>query len=235
MLLPCDQIHLWQATLDTSPLELDRYARLLSEEETIRAARFLFPQTRIRFIAGRGILRELLAAYQDVQPEEIRLSYNRYGKPCLQGGGSYFNLSHTGGTVLYAVSRTAEVGVDIEAMRKDFDWEEMSFALSARERAELKRSPLPNPHEAFLQRWVRREALCKAAGKGLSCIWPKGALGRSSLDAWQENDALHLWSVRDLMIGEDVVGAVATDRRGMVLKHFNWTEQRALLRKGYRP
>jgi len=231
MLLPCDQIHLWQSALDVSSFEIDRYARLLSEEETIRAARFLFPQTRIRFIAGRGILRELLGAYQKVGAKEIRLSYNRYGKPCLPAGGLYFNLSHTGCTVIYAVSRIAEVGVDIEMMRNDFAWQEMSFALSAAERVELKRSPLPNPHEAFLKLWVRREAVCKAAGRGVSGIWPRWPSGGNL--ARQETDADHHWSVRELTLGEDLLGAVATDRMGMVVKHFKWTEQRALLQGGY--
>lgn len=113
-----------------SPQEVEGYALLLSEDEATRARRLLFAQAQSRFITGRGMLRELLAAYLDIPPREIRFSYNRHGKPSLPA--LCFNLSHTADTVVYAVSRSAKVGVDIERMRRDFDWEGMSFALPAR-------------------------------------------------------------------------------------------------------
>jgi len=56
-----------------------------------------------------------------------------------------------------------------------------------------------------------------------------------SIFAWQETDADQHWSVCELTLGEDPLGAVATDRRGMVVKHFKWTEQRTLLQGGYLP
>ena len=226
MLLPCAQIHVWRAPLHHSPRELQRYARLLSEDEAVRAGRFLFPRARNRFIAARGMLRELLAAYLDIPPRELRFSYNGHGKPGLQA--PYFNLSHTADTVVYAMSRTAEVGVDIERMRRDFDWEAMSFALPDKERAELRG---PDPHAAFLRGWVRREALCKAAGQGLSGMRPRGAR-EGNPGPRPEEVGVRRWSVHELSLGEDVVGAVATDGSGMAVRYFNWTERGALLRKG---
>jgi len=90
---------------------------------------------------------------------------------------------------------------------------------------------LPNPHKAFLKLWVRREAVCKANGQGVSGVWPGRPPGENL--AWQETDADQCWSVRELTLGEDLLGAVATDRMGMVVKYFKWTEQKALSQGGY--
>ena len=50
-------------------------------------------------------------------PREISFRYGPSGKPELAGRGDeslQFNLSHSGGLALYAISRARELGVDLE-------------------------------------------------------------------------------------------------------------------------
>src|SRR5262245_9588118 len=56
-------IHLWFGSVDRLEWELDLLSRLLVQEELERAKRLAFDELRTRFIARRGLLRIILAAY----------------------------------------------------------------------------------------------------------------------------------------------------------------------------
>jgi 4'-phosphopantetheinyl transferase len=82
--------------------------------------------------------------------------------PALQ-----FNVSHSGKLVLLAFHSSREVGVDVEAVRPDQDWE--AVALRMLPAGEYRRLASLNPKDrltAFFQAWTRREAAVKAAGRG---------------------------------------------------------------------
>src|SRR5271156_5105021 len=59
---------------------------ILSPEEMARADRFFMEVIANRFIAGRALLRDLLAGYLGQPPEAIRFAYNEWGKPALAAG-----------------------------------------------------------------------------------------------------------------------------------------------------
>jgi len=65
-------IHLWRADLDSPLRPVAKLAETLAADERERAARFRFAEHRDRFIAGRGLLRELLAAYLDRSAAALR-------------------------------------------------------------------------------------------------------------------------------------------------------------------
>ena len=57
---------------------------------------------------GRALVRTVLSRYVAVRPEAWEFSYNPHGKPSVAGPGEpglEFNLSHTEGVVVLAVSR----------------------------------------------------------------------------------------------------------------------------------
>ena len=76
---------------------------------------------RNRFIAGRALLRDLLAGYLGQPPGSIRFAYNEWGKPALAAGFAArdlrFNLSHSQGLAMYAFVLERDVGVDLEMIR----------------------------------------------------------------------------------------------------------------------
>jgi Phosphopantetheinyl transferase len=90
-----------------------------------------------------------------------------HGKPYLNGSPLQFNLSHSGGLALVAVSLT-EVGIDVEAARSTFDPVSLAARfLSAADAASLQALPEPERHDEFLRLWTRKEAALKAIGFGL--------------------------------------------------------------------
>jgi len=97
-----------------------------TEDEIKRAERFCFPRDRRYFIVGRALLRMLLGYYADLPPAQLELSCNVYGKPNLVWADTdrlRFNLSHSGDIVLYGITRCGDIGVDVEQIRTNLEWE----------------------------------------------------------------------------------------------------------------
>ena len=70
-------------------------------------------------LLGWNILLMLLN-HRNVDTKSLSLSYNEYGKPFL--GNHYFSISHSGEIVAVCLS-TSEVGIDIEKVRPDRDYD----------------------------------------------------------------------------------------------------------------
>src|SRR5271169_1345034 len=90
---------------------------------------------RNRFIAGRALLRDLLAGYVGQPPEAMRFSYNGWGKPALAAGFAAtdlrFNLSHSQDLAMYAFVLERDVGVDLEMIRAEVANERIAENFSA--------------------------------------------------------------------------------------------------------
>jgi 4'-phosphopantetheinyl transferase len=101
----------------------------------------------------------------------LRFSTGPQGKPALVDGGPLrFNLAHTDGVVLVAVSARAEIGVDVERVTDTpVDDAMLEVAMASDERAALRAiSDGEARRRAFFATWARREAVLKALGVGLS-------------------------------------------------------------------
>src|SRR5262249_30409566 len=84
--LDVGQAHVWRICLEQEDELLDRFRRTLAPEELDRAGRYRFERLQRHFVASRGFLRDVLARYLPERPEELRFTYNYYGKPSLAGG-----------------------------------------------------------------------------------------------------------------------------------------------------
>jgi 4'-phosphopantetheinyl transferase len=168
-----DEVHVWRASLRPSPVILDRLGQMLSDDERKRAGRFQSSIHRDAFVAGRGILRDVLSRYIGIDPTAIPFHYGPHGKPALtrpvECSGISFNASNAGEIALYALTLEREIGIDVEEIRPMPDSgtiAEMFF--SARENESL-RALRPGVRDlGFFQCWTRKEAYIKAIGDGLS-------------------------------------------------------------------
>ena len=145
----------------------------LSPDERARAARFHFPKHRQHFVAARGSLRMILARYLDRDPAQLEFCYSPFGKPDLapsaDADGIRFNLSHSQGLALYAITRDQDIGVDLEGERANIAWEDIARRYFAPSEVEaLRLVPASSRTQAFLNCWTRKEAFVKARGEGLS-------------------------------------------------------------------
>src|SRR5713226_9608883 len=110
-----DEVRVWRAALNRKTSLVHSLERILSTDERARAERFYFQKDRERFTIARGFLRIILGRYLNMEPCCLQFRYNPYGKPALAnesgGNGLRFNLSHSDGLALYAITRGREIGV----------------------------------------------------------------------------------------------------------------------------
>ena len=228
-----DEVHLWRANLKQGPGVQALLERTLSADELDRAGRFRFARDRDRFVVRRGLLRAVLARYLQLPPASIRFDYCSHGKPYLSrelaGTGVRFNLSHSGGRALFAITRGREVGVDLERVvpaRAELSVARQFFALSELEA--LRQLGKHGRVEGFFNCWTRKEAYLKARGEGLSV----------ALDAFQVSllpgeparlirssvgpDEPTRWRLEDLQPWPNYAGALAAEGVPWRLTCWEW-------------
>lgn len=233
LVLSSEDAHLWRIDLDLDPPDLRTLASTLSPAEQARAARFFRAIDRDHFTAARGALREILGRYLAIEPRAIEFSYNPYGKPALaydpDANALTFNLSHSGGIALLAVTKARAIGVDLEQMRDDFASLEIAKRFfSSRETAALETLPPEEQTSAFFHCWTRKEAYIKALGEGLSRSLQGFSVSIDHPAALLEDDsdpeAATRWSLIDVFPGDGFAGAAAIE--GSVEKVLLWEWER---------
>lgn len=209
--------HVWRAPLDLPPAEHHRLWETLSADERQRADRFRFDKDRHHFIAGRGILRILLAKYLQMEPAQIVFRYGNKGKPMLPERFSLeFNISHSGGLALFGFVQGLEIGVDLEQIRPGIELERLARQFfSENETRRLLALPHRLRPEAFFNCWSRKEAFIKAEGSGLAfpldqfeVSFEPGeavALLATHFNPQERNN----WSLFNLLPGSGYTGALA--------------------------
>jgi 4'-phosphopantetheinyl transferase len=168
-----NDVQLWRLDLQTLAVSEDRWQRLLSADEQVRAKRFLSVRARQEFVVTHGLLRTVLAAYLDADPKKLTFRHSPKRKlslgPQYADSGVTFNLSHTGGLALLAFSRSRELGVDVERVRQDLDVDAIARRyFSLHEQKQLATVNSEERYETFFRCWTRKEAYIKANGEGLS-------------------------------------------------------------------
>lgn len=167
------QVHIWRANLDLSSMEIECLSQFLSSDEIARAAKFRFPLHRKRFIAARGILRQLLGIYLKVSPDDLTFEYGDRGKPLLSkyawNSSINFNLSHSQEYAIYGFTYHQAIGVDLEYVREMPDALKIAQRFFSENEYELIRSTArEKQNQVFFQLWTAKEAYLKAIGTGLA-------------------------------------------------------------------
>lgn len=148
---------------------IEQAAAVLSPEEYEKARRFRFPQLRRKYILSHACLRILLGEYLQLDPRSVGICVNALGKPSIWGEDLEFNMSHSGEIAIYAFTRGAAIGVDVEQLRAMPDLIRVAEQFFAPEEiAGLAAMAAEGRNEAFFRCWTRKEALIKSTGLGLS-------------------------------------------------------------------
>ena len=224
-------LQVWQLDLngpDSRGLLTQAFEALTAEERK-RAAKMRTGTAPEEFIAGRGLLRHLLSAFLNCDPQLVGIILGAHRKPALRPQGGvrmpHFNVSHSGGTVLIAISRTGSVGVDVEYM--DSSVETMDVARAAFHPDDLRwienAATVKDRLLAFYGCWTRREAVAKADGRGLTLPASGFSTGPPSrvehvveVDGGEGADCfgrcVSRYFVRSLCVGPYHLGSVALAR-----------------------
>jgi 4'-phosphopantetheinyl transferase len=240
LVLGCDEVHVWRATLDQTPSQIQSFRRNLAEDEQARAQRFYFERDRGHFIVARGMLRAILGGYLKRAPEGLSFCYTAHGKPALAGesGGDTirFNVSHSHGVALYAITRGREVGIDLERIRSDLAVAEIAGRFFSRQEVAMFQTlPTEAQREAFFRGWTRKEAYLKARGEGLSLPLDQFDVSLAPgepaaiLGTRPDPSEAFRWSLQELTLDPDYVAALAAKGLGWRLACWQWPDPGAVL------
>jgi 4'-phosphopantetheinyl transferase len=232
--LGLDAVHVWRVDLDAHSEDIDQVRAILAEDERQRADRFVFEGDRQHFIVGRGLLRKILGYYLSREPRDLRFRYSARGKPALVGEADrpilFFNLAHSHGLALYALSWNRALGVDVERIRSDMALETVGERFfSPRERAVLGALPSEARAEAFFACWTRKEAYIKARGEGLSLPLDQFDVSvapgepAALLATRDDPEEAARWTLCDLEPGPGYAGALAVEGCSWKLWRGHWT------------
>jgi 4'-phosphopantetheinyl transferase len=162
------------APLHATDAQLARMVQVLCGRERDRFASYSNAVVARRFAVGRGLLREIVGCALGMAPDAVPLREGLHGKPSLAGAlvsrPLWFSVAHCDDLFVAALSRTSDVGVDVERARAIEQWERVADrVLAPAERAQLQQAVERGEESgrAFLRYWCRVEAELKAIGCGI--------------------------------------------------------------------
>ena len=217
---PAGTIHVWSFNLEASQ-EVQLHCRqVLSPDERARAARFRFDRDRDHFVVTHGYLRYLLGCYCGMKPGDVVIGHSDTGKPLVLGHGMphsdvMFNLTHSHGRGMIAVSKDVPVGIDLEPVRQDMPHVSLAKRyFSPAEGLAVEQSGGDIQPALFCRYWVGKESMLKGKGLGLRVPLDRCELVLSDVEDegvihWREGSQAEVWRVRFLPLDSGWLGAVA--------------------------
>jgi 4'-phosphopantetheinyl transferase len=207
----------WCASLDIPLSHVQALEETLAADEQIRAAQFRFPQDRMHFIVAHVLLRAILTRYLSRESHTLQFCYSQYGKPSLDrefgSDALSFSMTHSYGMVLYAITRSRDIGIDLEHIDTNVACDQIAESFfSAYEVSIFREVPKQIQHEAFFCCWTRKEAYLKARGTGLSLALSQfdvsvtAGVPAALLSSREEHQDITRWSLYDLSPGIGYVG-----------------------------
>ncbi len=223
-------VHIWRVFLERPPCELEELRRTLSGDELARADRYRIPAARNQYIVARSALRTILAGYLGDHPRALRFTHAALGKPYLYGTPMHFNLSHSHGLALIAVTRAGEIGIDVERVRSFANQRLLAerFFCPREVKTLLALSPDVLP-VAFFHAWTRKEAFVKAHGTGIGygvdrvevTLLPGEPARLLRLDGCEQ--AANEWAMTHLSPAENYVAAIVHQSAPRPTVHWTWS------------
>ncbi|WP_237068042.1 4'-phosphopantetheinyl transferase family protein [Microbulbifer guangxiensis] len=154
---------------DDSDISLTEARRYLDRDERQRARAFVSNRDGERFIRAHGCLRRILALQLNREPAALEFRLGPYGRPYLPGSGLSFNMSHSEGYAVCALSRSRSVGIDLEIHQPAFCFGPLlSMVFTETERNHLNEKSGAERRKLFYEFWTAKEALMKLTGLGLN-------------------------------------------------------------------
>jgi 4'-phosphopantetheinyl transferase len=184
-----------------------RAARSLTEEDQVRSTSLRFEDDRRRLAVSRLVLSELVHTLLPASPECVIIDHPRGRAPRVCGQDLQLSLAHAGHVVVCAAS-PQPVGVDVEVLPAPTPPAALlERYLSPGERASLEKLSPPERSRAFLQIWVRKEAILKAGHVGMGIDLRLVDVGGRSVAVPGVIPQLRL---TDINLGPEAVAAVAS-------------------------
>lgn len=224
-------VDVWRCPTHLPDNAFNFFRHYLSPDEYKRAGAYRILEKQHEFIITRGLLRVLMFRATREYPRDLEFISNVHGKPALLPAHNplnvQFNVSHSHGLCLIALTRDKPVGIDVESTQRENDCEALAQRFfSPAEVAALMAVPPEHRRRAFFTCWTRKEALLKATGKGITIpldsfdveFWPAH---RAAVSAIRFEPAGGPWRMFHLTPGDAHVATVAVEGDA-ILRCWEW-------------
>jgi 4'-phosphopantetheinyl transferase len=233
-----DRIDLWLAFVDEAIDDelLLQYRKLLAPDELLKHSRFHFESDRRLYLVTRALIRTTLSRYSTLKPQEWTFELNAFGRPEIANAngdarGIAFNISHTAGAVLLAVTSNVQIGVDIESLAARQPSLNIADAFFAPEEVvALRAQPPAQQNQRFFEYWTLKESYIKARNKGLtipldqfSFDFPTDKTIRLALQAQLRDEPSH-WRFWQFRLGAHYLAAICAERFDNVVPQLILTQ-----------
>ena len=205
--------HVWSFDVTAEWFDALADSRIVSREESDRAAALTNADAARRLLARRTALRLLLADYAVVQPQDVRIVTAPGGKPVLipavhasSEGSAHraplaFSVAHSGDLYCVAIGSVASLGLDVERHRHVA----RARAIASRWFGPREAERLADLDEVrldaeFIRLWTGKEALAKRHGAGLRLMVGgarDGDVGELDVDGALREGRLHYFTVSE--------------------------------------
>lgn len=205
-------VSVWHAnTADALGSEVRRARALtwLSAADHVRHDRYRFEADRDMFLLGRVMARALVGQSLGVNPCDWEWQEGPRGRPEVADATAAervsFNIAHSAGLVVCAISHDGAVGVDVEhRMRPPVDERMVRRYCAPGEVEDIERHGPSAWQDQFLKYWTLKEAYLKARGLGI-------AVHLSDLSFTLDADAIRLDRLNSLAAEDDADWAFVLD------------------------
>lgn len=152
---------------DSAPENLARLAERICPQRKEEICRYHYKEDGFRALLGSALVRHVLISRYGYEEKLIRFRYGRFGKPELETGTVFFNVSHSH-SLVGAAFHHSPVGLDLEYIRKKPLYHAAARILDEQEYAVFERLPYEQKADWFTGRWVRKESYLKFTGCGIT-------------------------------------------------------------------
>jgi len=213
-------VHLWQGSI-AALSEADTC--LLDDDERRRAQAFRYAEDRQAFISRRIGVKRILGFYLGRPAAEIGFSVGRFGKPYLPVAEEVsFNWSKSANLWLLAIAPGGNIGVDIEYVAEDIDWQSLLPLVCHESEIRFIAQERAGAVQRFFQIWARKEALIKALGKGIRDDLPSLSVMPATTGNGGVPRNFPVQDAIDLQIEPGLAGAIVADFPIERLRRFAW-------------
>lgn len=164
----------WCNIWSAEPLPAKRLHSFLDSEEVGRASNYRFESDADQHATARALLKVAVGEALGTSWRTVKIGQHcpcgstAHGKPVVVNNSAlHLSVTHTPSTVAVAIA-TAPVGIDIEERCTTTVATALTRALSVLEEQVLETIPVDETDLALLHYWVRKEALLKVVGWGLT-------------------------------------------------------------------
>jgi len=226
MTLDANHVDVWLLQNDQSA-PTQSLGKTLSAAEQARAARFKFDKDRRLFVTAHAGMRAILAKYLGADPLRLEFIEGQNGKPAFAPDSAWreveFNLSHSHQAALLAVALSRVVGVDIEYVKRDFEFAEVAERFfTAQEVAALRNLPSDLQRSAFFKCWTSKEAFLKAKGTGLSGELDEVSITLTSDQRVKVSATVPGWTLTELNFIDGYEAALVCEKGLTSVHHYLW-------------